>query len=637
VQEYDLEYAYNLAGQLISEKYPSGRFISTEYDANGRLASTADTSRTYLSGIAYQGKGNSLNQMALGNGTMQTISLNDRLQMTGQELKRGAETLQKYDYGFGQIDAGGNLDATKNNGQLARVESYIGTTKQWTQKFAYDSVGRLKESEERRGDTNALSYKQTFDFDRFGNLYRKTANNLATGQESPLPFTPIEEGDISKSKNQLASQTVYDDAGNVTQDTKFRGINMAYDANGRIYASSNTAGGNQANAVYDASGQRVATQVNSVWTYFVYDIDGKTIAEYGGQPSTDDDGVKYALKDWQGSSRGVINNAGYAESRTDYTAFGEEISAGTGLRTTGRGFGRDSDLSQKYALTERDNATGLDNTWFRKLENRAGRWTSPDPYGGSMSVSDPQSFNRYSYVQSDPTNFIDPSGLFKEGPGPRPPIVVPIYTSEDWCRLWGICPVQQNPPGGGGGGGGGGAPTAQTPQTGHCGVNPVTATRGINPVNSGTLGELRPGLRGGGYFGAPRNNAGRRYTHTGSDIAAPVGSPVVAFAPGRVTSISGSATSSSGYGLMVTIDHGNGYTSRYAHLSNVNGLAVGQLAGSPQTHGIIGSSGQSGNAYGQPAAEAHLHFEIRKNGTLVNPEKFLNSSCPNDFPNDYIR
>lgn len=62
--------------------------------------------------------------------------------------------LQRYDYGYGQIDASGNLDVTKNNGQLARIESWIGTAKQWTLKFRYDSLGRLGETEERRGDTD---------------------------------------------------------------------------------------------------------------------------------------------------------------------------------------------------------------------------------------------------------------------------------------------------------------------------------------------------------------------------------------------------------------------------------------------------------------------------------------------------
>ena len=409
-QSYNLEYGYNLAGQLTSEKYPSGKVVSMNYDANGRLSSIADNARSFLSGVSFNSQ-TLPSQINFGNGTNQTFAYNDRLQMTQQNLSRGSEVLQKYDYGYGQIDASGNLDLTKNNGQLAKVESYIGANKQWTQKFSYDSLGRLSEAKEYRGDTSALSYKQKFDFDRFGNLYRKTSSNPTAGQATPLLYTPIEDSDISKSTNRFTTNTVYDDAGNVTQDTKFRNQNFFYDANGRMFKTSSTVGPNQANSVYDASGMRVATQVDNVWTFFVYDVGGKMVAEYGGLQSTDEGGVKYVLQDWQGSSRAIVSNSGFVQARMDYTAFGEEIYSGTGQRTTAQGFNAVNNLNQKYAQTERDKATGLDHTWFRKNENKAGRWTSPDPYGGSASVGNPQSWNKYGYVQNQPTNFVDPSGL----------------------------------------------------------------------------------------------------------------------------------------------------------------------------------------------------------------------------------
>ena len=414
-QQYDIEYTYNLAGQLTSEKYPSGRVVSMTYDANGRPTTVADVTRLYVTGMQYQGKANSVSQMTFGNGTVQNFTLNDRLQMTGQELKRGTDVLQKYDYGYGQIDGAGNLDLTKNNGQLAMVESHIGTNKQWTQKFNYDSINRLKESNEYRGDTNALTYKQTYDFDRFGNMYRKATNNNPTGQDNPLPYTPIEETDISKSTNRFTTNTSYDDAGNVTADDKFREMGFSYDANGRMVKATKTSVPD-ASSVYDASGTRVAEKVNDVWRFLIYDTSGKMIAEYGGTSSASDGGVKYILSDWQGSTRAVVGNTGHVQSRSDYSAFGEDVGSGTGTRTAQQGFGASDSLRQKYGLTERDDATGLDHTWFRKNENQAGRWTSPDPYDGSMSVGNPQSFNRYSYVENEPTNFVDPSGLFMAPP-----------------------------------------------------------------------------------------------------------------------------------------------------------------------------------------------------------------------------
>ncbi|MFN6964692.1 MAG: RHS repeat domain-containing protein [Pyrinomonadaceae bacterium] len=306
----------------------------------------------------------------------------------------------------------GGVDQSKNNGQLGQIRSWIGTTQQWSQRFSYDSIGRLSESREYKGSDSAhLTYKQRFDFDRFGNLYRKADNNQTTGQENPLPYTAIEDADISKQTNRFTAQTTYDDAGNVIQDSKFRGVNLSYDANGRVSRSTSADNTRQADSVYDASGQRVATEVDGVWTFFVYNARGQCIAEYGGVQSSDEGGVKYVLKDWQGSTRAQVSGSGYVQARADYTAFGEEINSGTGLRTSQLGYFATSVNSPSYAMTERDKATGLDHTWFRKLENNAGRWTSPDPYNGSASIGDPQRFNRYAYVQNQPTNFVDPSGL----------------------------------------------------------------------------------------------------------------------------------------------------------------------------------------------------------------------------------
>ena len=208
-----------------------------------------------------------------------------------------------------------NLDTSKNNGQLALVESWIGTTKQWTQNFRYDPVGRLKEAEERRGDTDALSYKQVFDHDRFGNMYRKAASNPSGGQETPVPFSAIEDGDISKATNRFAAGAVYDEAGNVVQDARFRESNFWYDANGRMVKAAAINGSGEGLSVYDATGLRVAEKVNGVWRYMVYDIGGKCVAEYGGTPSTDEGGVKYMLADWQGSTRAVIGSSGFVRAR----------------------------------------------------------------------------------------------------------------------------------------------------------------------------------------------------------------------------------------------------------------------------------------------------------------------------------
>lgn len=136
----------HLAGQLVSEKYPSGKIVNMTVDDFGRLSTVADSQRTYLSGITINNQG-LLSQINLGNSTNETFSYNDRFQMTSQSLMRGAEVLQRYDYSYGQTDlATGNIDPTKNNGQIGKIEGFIGANKQWSQRFGYDELGRLSEA-----------------------------------------------------------------------------------------------------------------------------------------------------------------------------------------------------------------------------------------------------------------------------------------------------------------------------------------------------------------------------------------------------------------------------------------------------------------------------------------------------------
>lgn len=101
--------------------------------------------------------------------------------------------------------------------------------------------------------------------------------------------------------------------------------------------------------------------------------------------------------------------------------------------------------------------------------------------------------------------------------------------------------------------------------------------------------------------------------HTGIDIVAPYGAPVVASARGRVTVVGHQGE----YGLMIEIDHGYGLTTRYAHLSRA-GVRVGQQV---ERGAMIGHVGRSGLATGP-----HLHYEVLVNGTPADPRLYIMES-----------
>jgi RHS repeat-associated protein len=417
-QSYSMSYDYNLGGALRSETYPSNRVVSYEFDDGARLSQVSSGSTVYANQFDYSSSQGLLKSVALGNGAVESYGYNSRLQMKSIDLTKSGTQLQHYDYKYGVYDPATNtLDETKDNGQIARIEGTIATQKQWQQNFAYDSLGRLSSAREFRGDNSAQSWLVNYNYDVFANRYQYQSQNGSN------PFSPVwvESGQISQSSNRFTSGVTYDDAGNITVDSKFRNLQFQYDANNRQKQSANSDGTGAVVSVYDAGGQRVATQVGGALTnILVYDASGKLLAEYGSSAPTG--GTQYLFSDHQGSPRAITSASGGVISRHDYAPFGEEIGS-LGMRASGQGYGAGDNARQKYAGMESDDGSGMATTLWRKFDSSSGRWTSLDPYGGSMSVASPQSFNRYSYVSNDPVNMRDPSGLMRTQPQGDPETV----------------------------------------------------------------------------------------------------------------------------------------------------------------------------------------------------------------------
>lgn len=204
----------------------------------------------------------------------------------------------------------------------------------------------------------------------------------------------------------------YDEAGYVTVDGRFLMRRFDYDANGRQTKSSNLDGTGAVTSVFDGAGRRVAAKANGQLTaVMVYDAAGDLVAEFGGGASGG--GRRYVMEDRQGSARVVSDAAGAVASRRDYLPFGAEVGAGVGLRTSAQGYRQPSPARRGYAGMERDDEAGTGHTLWREYDDSSGRWTAPDPYGASLELGDPQTFNRYSYVANDPVNQIDPLGLMR--------------------------------------------------------------------------------------------------------------------------------------------------------------------------------------------------------------------------------
>jgi len=133
----------------------------------------------------------------------------------------------------------------------------------------------------------------------------------------------------------------------------------------------------------------------------------------------------------------------------------------------------------------------------------------------------------------------------------------------------------------------------------------LTAIPAIQPVKNEDLRQVASGF---GYRSDPFTKI--RKFHAGMDFSARTGTPIYATGDGVVTVAD---ANSSGYGNHIVIRHGYGYETLYGHMSKYKARA-GQKVKRGDIIGYVGSTGRS--------EAPHLHYEVHKNGTVVNPLNF---------------
>ncbi len=143
----------------------------------------------------------------------------------------------------------------------------------------------------------------------------------------------------------------------------------------------------------------------------------------------------------------------------------------------------------------------------------------------------------------------------------------------------------------------------------------LAAIPAIQPVKKEDLTRMASGY---GWRDDPFTKARKR--HWGMDFTAPQGTPVYATGDGVVKRVDQGAA---GYGKHIRIDHGYGYMTLYAHLSNYN-VKKRQKVKRGDLIGFVGNTGRS--------SAPHLHYEISKNGKKINPINFYYGNLsPEEF------
>jgi RHS repeat-associated protein len=437
-QTYSFGYTYNLDDDLLTQTYPSGKVIEFNYDSSGDLSRVGKQSGfTYANSFSYAPHGQ-IEKLRLGNGRWETTQFNSRRQITqiGLGYSDSNTGFWKTNYEYGDWN-GTTLDTQKNNNSLARQTITVPTIAPATgftaiQTYNYDSLDRIKSATETIG--GGQTWKQAFNYDRFGNRNFDTNNTTILSNESNI--AKITNPEILTSNNKFKADQdndgqpdyLYDLSGNLTKNAQ--GRDFTFNAENL----QTTAAGNGLSMVYsyDGNNKRVKSYnaVTGQTTIFVYDAEGDLAAEYTiNVPPPTTPVISYHTEDALGSVRVVTNSFGEIKSRRDFLPFGEELYAGLASRNTNQKYSSNTDdTRKKFATYQRDAETGLDFAQSRYYSPMHGRFTSPDEFKGGpdelfdfeddassnptfyADLTNPQSLNKYQYGYNNPYKFNDPTG-----------------------------------------------------------------------------------------------------------------------------------------------------------------------------------------------------------------------------------
>jgi RHS repeat-associated protein len=400
---YSVAYAYDANGKVTQITYPSGRIVTISRASDGQVTGITTTpsggsAQTIAASVTYAPFG-PLTGFTYGNGYQLARSYDQNYWMTRIQVTSGSTTA--FDLGF----------QTRTDGRLGEVDDNAATGRGVTA-ISYTPSGRLS------GATGPWG-QESWSFDAAGN---RTGDVLTVGG-----VTTTHNEVIASASNRLSS--VRDAASNVLRsftwtsggalatDTATGGDAYAYSYDYRKRLASVSKNGTQVGVYgYDYLGQRVARQVGTQTTDYVFDEDGHLLAEHDGATGA-------VLKEyvWLGDTPVAVIDSTSGAPATYYITAGrldepQQLIDGSGTKVwdaylnpwgAAQTFATATasiDLRLPGQWTQAE-TNGLSQNHFRDYSPSTGRYIEADPIGleGGPVV--------YAYADDDPLSLADPEGL----------------------------------------------------------------------------------------------------------------------------------------------------------------------------------------------------------------------------------
>ncbi|MFT4143588.1 MAG: S8 family serine peptidase [Mobilitalea sp.] len=388
-------YEYTPGGNLKSVTRNGKNILEYLTDKNGRITKVTDSNGEHT-GYSYDAAGR-LTTVTDGAEIAATYTYNLDNTLSGIYYSTGISTLYGYDRdknitSLASKDANGNVLESYvythdyNGSQLTKTENGI------TLAYAYDKLNRL-----------IFENDTTYTYDEAGNRLSKSdgIDTITYEYDSRNRLT-------SEGMNGIITTYSYDNNGNLL--AKSDGTQYTYDGFNRLVEIRKQDGTTQQN-IYDASGNRMATVENGVYTEYIFDR-GNIVAEY------DEDGnnktrytrgtslisqknesgeASYYLFNAHGDVTSLVDSTGNVQNSYSYDAFGN-VSINTEI------------IKNRFQYTgeQYDTVTGLYYLTARYYDPNPGRFINEDIFEGH--ISNPLTLNVYTYCANNPILYIDPSG-----------------------------------------------------------------------------------------------------------------------------------------------------------------------------------------------------------------------------------
>ena len=389
------------------------------YDKAGRLTGVTGSGyagvSTYANALTYRAFGG-IKGMSYGNGRSLSVTYDNRLRPTRWNF--GATQDYKYFYDYlnehtgrvtyaqnmndGRLDRSYEYDhvgrlAFAHSGAEARAHAYSGqwgtTDGPYSLGFGYDAWGNMTHRYGWGGEVQGGSAGQSSDL-----FYNYNGSNQRTG------FTYDPAGNLTNDGGQTFT---YDATGQqIKADYSGYSLTQTYDGNGLRVKKTETGTGTIYYLRSSVLGGQVVAEIfwtGSSWSWYrgyVYSGAGLLAVQYGNA-------VSWVHEDPVTKSKRITNSSGTVTSSIELDPWGADAGAAWSSNSAFQ--------PRKFTTYDRD-GNGSDEAMFRRHNRWHSRFDQPDPYDGSYEFGNPQSLNRYGYVQNDPVNLMDPSGLLWDLP-----------------------------------------------------------------------------------------------------------------------------------------------------------------------------------------------------------------------------